>query len=762
MVHQAVLLWVFGLHVALAAVLSFVPLFDVLGFERAFVTGLLTPVTSAYLGIHMLRSARALGNHGLWGVMGRSFGLSMCTILPTVFLGKLVELFGEPCHSESGVLFWVLLPGVGAFFGSALGVSGAAVIRRWWVSITAVALVFLSFLGAALVRLYTEPQIFVYSMPFGFWPGSIYDEALQVSSSLWAFRALTLGVSVLLVAVVNIFVVPETLRVAPRPRSKGSIAIAGSVLLVVVVLFVRGDSFGFALDRRSVERALSTHVRTEHFDIYLDASVKPEMVHQIRWDHEFRFWQLAKYFGEVPKHRLKSFVYKDRAQKARLMGASGTQIARPWVGEIHIHGFRYPHPVLKHELAHIFAGAFARGLFKVPTRFGVLVNMALVEGIAVAADWPSDELTVHGWACAMQALGLAPDLRKALHPFGFWSIASARAYTAAGSFVRYLVEQYGMDRLKQVYRINDFDKAYGASVSELVGEWESFLKGLALPNRDLLVAEHRFSRPSIFQKVCARSLANALRRGRKRVRTGHIQEGILDLEEAFRYRPQDPAPLLVIARALARAGRLDEARRYVERAADAPGATRKMRGKVREALADLDWREGALETARRGYGEVFELHLSSASDRTQFAKMAVLDQARTEGLSLRDYFLDPLQDKEALLLLKTLAKAKAKVEPSEASGLVYYLYGRRLLASGAYESAREMLTTALKLGVQDPLLPEARFLLGQSFLALKRPQEALAEFNGLAKGAPRQALRARALDWAERARFHQEFVSVQE
>lgn len=48
-----------ALHAALALILCFVPLFDTLGFERAFAAGLLTALTAPAVALSMLARARA-------------------------------------------------------------------------------------------------------------------------------------------------------------------------------------------------------------------------------------------------------------------------------------------------------------------------------------------------------------------------------------------------------------------------------------------------------------------------------------------------------------------------------------------------------------------------------------------------------------------------------------------------------------------------------------------------------------------------------
>ena len=57
-----------------------------------------------------------------------------------------------------------------------------------------------------------------------------------------------------------------------------------------------------------------------------------------------------------------------------------------------------------------------------------------------------------------------PDLRTLLGAAGFWTAAPARAYTAAGSFLRYLRETQGTERLQRLLAHGDFVAVYGRSL----------------------------------------------------------------------------------------------------------------------------------------------------------------------------------------------------------------------------------------------------------------------------------------------------------
>lgn len=736
------------LHVLLAIGLCFVPLFDVLGFERALASGLLAGPVSAAVGVSMVRAARAKGGGDLARIASYAIGISLLLLVPTLVAGIVVELANQPCDQEQGFLFLFLVAGGNAIFGAAIGVSAASISsRKYWPGIL-VATVFILFLSRALYSLYSEPQIFIYSVPFGFWPGSLYDEELSVSAALWTFRGHTFLVGLAAIALARMFADARTLTFQlERPRVT---ALLGTMVLTLlaVAVYRNGERLGFDLSRATIERELSRRVRTQHFDLFISPSITPDQVSRLEEDHELRYRQLVKFFGYEPSGRIKSFIYANADEKARLMGAANTQIARPWAQEIHINGFEVPHGVLKHELAHVFAATVATGTFKTPATLGVFVNIGVVEGIAVAADWPANELTVHGWTRAMRELKLAPDPRTILNPAGFWAISSARAYTVAGSFIRWLVDTEGMKKFAVLYSTNDFDRAYGKSLDSLVGDWEKFVDAEPLPKEELAIAEHRFKRPGIFQKVCAHKAANLSREGYERLHSGDLEGGIDRLEQLLGYAPAAIAPLVDISEALAKAGRLEDARRYAKRALDTPAITEKNRAEALEAIGGLDWREGQIERAKSAFEEVLAVHISSSSERLQWARLLALSRSANEIDVLKRFLIGELSGAKALVELGGVARN----HPGDA--LVRYLYGRQLEAAGAFaEGIVELEAAVQSATLPGPLNDEAEMTLGRLLLRGARAAEAEAHFRAIAARAPSAVVRLSAEDWADRAAF---------
>ena len=140
------------LHVAVAVALSFIPLFDVLGFERAFVSSLLAAPTSAMAAISLVLWAQKRAQDPpstkslAWAAT--LFGLAM--LIPTVIAGFLVEKNSTPCSPAEGLGFLALAGGTAAIVGAGLGLLAAASVKVHRSPRLLVWLLLLAALGAAL------------------------------------------------------------------------------------------------------------------------------------------------------------------------------------------------------------------------------------------------------------------------------------------------------------------------------------------------------------------------------------------------------------------------------------------------------------------------------------------------------------------------------------------------------------------------------------------------------------------------------------
>jgi hypothetical protein len=525
---------------------------------------------AAFISASALLKAGPIARVTLKNVFVECLQLNLLFLIPTICGGLFVEWLQQSCNPQEGILYILLLPGSCVLFGCAIGLTCARIFRRPKVVFAAISFLFFGLLATALFRMYQEPQIFAYSMAFGYWPGSLYDEDIRITRALLTHRALSVLVALSLVFFVD--------AIAPLRNSSSrffTVRMHGFILAIIFAasacfLHDQGEDYGFDLTRASIDQALSRHVNRKHFELRIDASISKQQLAHLVAEHELHYESLTDFFGEHPRTPIRVYVYRGLAQKRFLMGAYQTQIARPWSNEIHIHGFDIPHRVLKHELAHVFAAQFASGLFKVPSSGGIFVNMGIIEGTAVAADWPADQMTVHEWARAMREQKRAPDPRKILYPQGFWAISAARAYTIAGSFLRFLVDEYGVNAFKHLYRSNDFVVAYSKSLDVLVGEWEAFIDAMPAGKQVSQLAEHRFKQPGIFRKICAHETAKRADDAYRAIRAGDFERGIPLIESVQANRPDSAYNFVFLARALAKDLRFGPARTFLEKAKALP------------------------------------------------------------------------------------------------------------------------------------------------------------------------------------------------
>ncbi len=723
---------VLTLHALLAVGLVFVPLFDVLGFERAFATGLLAAPAAAALGI---AARRAVPEASPAAAAWAAFVLGLIALAPTVAAGLLVELLAAPCSPAEGLAFMAVGPVTQTALGVAMSVLAATVPGARARPGLVVALALFASLALSLYRLWAEPQIFVYNLPFGHWPGSLYDESLRPHAALIAHRALALALAIALVALAQ----------APSDgRARWALLFSAGAAWA---LYSRGEALGFDRTRATIERALSRTVVTPRWTLHVDPSIGDERLARLRGEMQLRDAQLTRFFGTRPSLHVHAYVYADDAQKQALMGAAATQLARPWAGEFHVSRFEVPHTSLKHELAHVFAGELAPGLLRVPARARVFVNLGLVEGVAVAADWPvRSGLTVHQWARAMRALGVAPDPRAVVYPSGFWAESSARAYTIAGSFVRHLVDTRGIEPLARAYASNDFDASYGVPMATLVEEWARMIDALPLSPEDRVMAEHRFKAPSIFARACPHTTANLVDAAYTELARGEIDRALPDLERAFGYDGSRVDVLLAAAKALGRAGRTDEARAWATRARDATGTTARGRAMAVEALADLSWQAGDREAAAAGYREVRAVGLSEEAWRLQTVKLRALTRSATVSERVRAYLGGERPIEQSAAILGALA------HDAPGDVLLRYLHAKLLENVGLPALAAPEARAALALGLEDAALrQEALQVEAKSLLWSGQRAEAARAFHALATTSTRAGPALEAADWVERA-----------
>ena len=544
MIHRSFSYWIwFAAFGVLALVLANVPLFDILAFEFCAAMALSISFVGAHVTLTTLQQMRrdpAVLTGPPRQIVFRCFwnALIFNTSLLMLPLGIiLLNAFRtRNCNFSEGFLFFAILPLISCLYATAAGVFFGFWIKRRW-------LAYLAYLGYLLlscvpvvINLIFHPPVFAYHWTFGYFPRPIYDFVIPITGTLLIARAGTLLWALLFLGL--------TTSTCEMSRGTGLMPhlrwhkLAGPIterlplyLLIVGLLgfqFYAG-ALGIRPTREDIAEKLGGFRETAHFEIFYARELEAE-IERIAEDCEFQYAQLSAYLTleDSPlSQKVRAYVYASPEQKKRLIGARHTSVEDPFGHGFHIHAQGFPHPVLKHELAHVFTVPWA------PLK--VSLKIGLHEGIAVAADWNEGRLTGHQWAKAMRQMEIAPPL-SGIMGFGFWGHAGARSYLFAGSFVRFLVDTYGIEKFKGVFPTGNFAKHYGKDLYALEAEWVEFLESTPLRDDDIAYATYRLQLGSVFERVCAHEMA-ALRDdawrayGRKDfITAGHTFETMLSAE----------------------------------------------------------------------------------------------------------------------------------------------------------------------------------------------------------------------------------------
>lgn len=734
--------------VGLGLALSAMPLFNLLGYESSAAAG-------AVLGIAALvRTSRLFGHGALAspldprgpGPLSSYLDLApsnLAMALPAALVLLLNALRVKNCDLPLGIAFWGVIPPVSVLAGQALAFLTAPLPRgRLLLALGIVLAQTLAFLW----RLAWSPPIAGHTWTIGWFAGSLYDEAIELPTALlWARVGVLVGSAALVLGLELAW-----RRRAGRPIGRTGLALAGAVA-AVLALHQQRAALNIQHDQESVKAALGGVIETEHFRIFHDpGSLDRRGKELIALDHEFRYQEMVAYFEEDPVawrgRKIDSFVYANREQQQRLLGSRQTLVARPWTHQMHIRWSEIGDTALAHELAHLFTAPFGRGPLQLSMRHGLVPDMALIEGVASAADAPPDELSAHQASRAMRELELAPDLRRLFDPAGFWNQSSSRAYTTASSFVQWLIAKEGIAPFKQAYRDADLEAAYGRSVDELVSEWEAWVDQVPLSAEQRDLAGFRFRKGSIFQRVCARTMGELARQAgvaearEDLARAISIRERMRDLE------PGSPDHRLELARLRAKAGDNPGAREIALRIAEREELGPVRQATARELLGDLHWQEGALPQAEAEYERCLSLPMDEARTRRVLVKRWGVRAPGEAERQARGYLLG-----EDVGAAARLWRALSWARLVEADPLPRYLVGRTLHQAGEHEDARAWLSGPSLL--EPSLEDERRLLEAQASLRAGDHPAAEALYARLAEETKSSRARALAVEGAERARF---------
>lgn len=691
---------------ALLLAIGFLPLFGGPGYEQALATGLVVPAAAAIAT--SVSTARGESPSPLAAVgRGVLAGLAYATLALLTALLHAARV--GICELWGALLYFVLTAGVGSVLGGAWGavsgeVTAALAARRGLRRVRLVAVLFalagpIGGVVVSVYRFYSSPMIFAFDPFVGYFSGTLYDTVIDAGAALLTYRlgslatltALALFASILERDAERPFGLVLDLRTAAT-RARGALGLAAAAASVGITL--AGSKLGHYSTTESIVNDLGAEKHGERCDVVYPSTTREQEANLLVKDCDEQVRAVEQRLGIAGPARVRAFFFRDDGDKKRLMGAAHTYIAKPWREEVYLQLASYPHPVLGHELAHVIAGKAGRGPFRIAGDFGgLLPNPGLIEGIAVAASPDDEDLTDEQWAHAMMQIGILPSMER-VFGLGFLGDASAKSYTLAGAFITWVGEKWGMDSVRRWYGGEDVVAITGLGWKALDEAFREHLKSRPLPPEAESFARAKFARPGIFGRKCPH-VVDATRREADVCRdTQRFEEALRLYSEALDKDPLDHASRHARAHTMRRHGDREKGRAELEVLAAREDVPRTWRDRAEDALADADFIDGDLETARQRYEKLAARSLDEDAARTLEVKMlATEDPAAREAIQAL-LLGDERRGPDIFLAGTALGRWPAATAGGR-SPLASYLVGRNLVQRGFFEKGASVLDDAL-------------------------------------------------------------------
>lgn len=501
-----------------------VPLISQFGYENSAANSFLIFIITVLYSIHYFRKENESGIKPLFFFKHSRFVLGAFILIPFMFAFVSTLLFSR-CPLTDGMLFFVILVIPSIYLGFVSGYFSFALSKKYSYLFFFIILFFL--LIISLSEFYFNPQIYFYNPVVGYIPGTIYDEDLEVNGILLVYRLFNIVIGTVLI------------YASYKVVNKNKIIKIGFLffaLLAAIMLYFLKPSLGFATNAARLEKKLTNKIETEHFVINYskpkDDFLDPMLIGLM---HEYYYEQIEDELQIRGDEKICSFIFSNPQQKKELFGAGNANVAKPWLNQIYLNYDTYD-VSLKHELVHVLAGQFGVTPFKVAHN----INPAMIEGIAMAVENNFDDHSIHFAAKLAYQTGYKITIRSLFSGLNFFSQYSTISYLYSGSFIKYLIDVYGIENVKTLYADTDFKKVIGKNINELEKEYFSFLDSSKIGfNKNS--AQLYFAGQPIFKKYCPRSAASQTKKADNSFNNKEFQKAYELFSEVYSYSDSYPS-----------------------------------------------------------------------------------------------------------------------------------------------------------------------------------------------------------------------------
>ncbi len=493
-----------------------VPLTNVTGYEFSAVISILG---SFLTGLKVIGYKKKLSSlYTLSDLLKSDSGFfTVFFVIPLVISVTNTLLF-QICPPYDGILFYVVFVLPAMLVGVSLG---AAVLNSFNKFNTLIyILLYLLILLLSLIEIYFRPQIYLYHSIFTFFPGTMYDDLIEVDSKLFLFRCFSL-LPFLIVLLYTLNLKNHSVRIKLLP-------VVG-LLILYSIYFLLKPQLGFSTTENVLKKKLIGQAVTPNFIINYPASISEDQVNNLILHHEFYFKKLTEQTAIDYENKIQSFVFQSREQKRKLFGAGNADVAKPWLNQIYTQ-YESFNTSLKHEMSHIFASKVGSTIFKVADN----LNPSMIEGYAMAVENNYSGYDIHFLAKVAKSAGYQFPIPDLFEGFNFLGGTSSISYIYAGSFIKFIADEYGIDKVNLLYSDLNFRHHLNRELDELSVEYNDFLDDLTY-QPDSSKAQLFFGRQSLFKRNCPRVTAQKIKDAWEHYSDSEYQSAFEIFDKTYKY-----------------------------------------------------------------------------------------------------------------------------------------------------------------------------------------------------------------------------------
>ncbi|HSL89501.1 MAG TPA: hypothetical protein VK870_09375, partial [Ignavibacteriaceae bacterium] len=437
------------------------PLTDVLGYEYSALNSLILSILSGLITIIWFKKLKRFSYSFLW--------MLLVLALTPVVMNIVSSLITEFCSLLDGVVFYVTITIPAILVGFSLGIFSVYVTKKFSIIFFITIIVLIATIP--IIEIYFYPQVYFYNPLIAYFPGSIYDEGMTVDFKLVIYRILNIVFFIGIVYLVY--------------TDKYRTYIIKNLVIIIIIsasFFFASPYLGFSTNYGKLNDLLPKKFETDKFKFHLPSDLPEEESKQIILHSKYYFNWLQNSLRETPVQKIEVFLFDNNDQKKEYFGSGAADVAKPWLYQVYLSRGSWQ-STLKHELAHIFSAEFGSTIFKLSNGF----NPFLIEGFATSQDPFRDELHVEYLSSLAFFWHKDLNINHLIRGFNFFASNSFLTYTYAGSFSKYLIDNYSIDNFKKLYSTLDFIKIYGISSDSLISDYKKSLKEITHDQN-----EHRF------------------------------------------------------------------------------------------------------------------------------------------------------------------------------------------------------------------------------------------------------------------------------